>query len=77
MELSFSKGNDDGGAYSSCEGYDYGWSLVAVKVKIIVWSLATVKVMIMGGASRPKGRGFEPHRRHCVVVLGQDTFILA
>ena len=27
--------------------------------------------------SRPKGRGFEPHRRHCVVALGQDTFILA
>ena len=27
--------------------------------------------------SRPRGRGFEPHRRHCVVVLGQDTFILA
>ena len=27
--------------------------------------------------SRPKGRGFEPHRRHCVVVLEQDTFIPA
>ena len=27
--------------------------------------------------SRPKGRGFEPHRRYCVVVLEQDTFILA
>ena len=27
--------------------------------------------------SRPKGRGFEPHRRHCVVVLEPDTFILA
>ena len=27
--------------------------------------------------SRPKGRGFEPHGRHCVVVLEQDTFILA
>ena len=27
--------------------------------------------------SRPKGRGFEPNRRHCVVVLEQDTFILA
>ena len=27
--------------------------------------------------SRPKGRGFEPHRRHGVVVLEQDTFILA
>ena len=27
--------------------------------------------------SRPRGRGFEPHRSHCVVVLEQDTFILA
>ena len=27
--------------------------------------------------SRPKGRGFEPHRRHCVMVLEQGTFILA
>ena len=27
--------------------------------------------------SRLKGRRFEPHRRHCVVVLEQDTFILA
>ena len=26
---------------------------------------------------RPKGCGFKPHRRHCVVVLEQDTFILA
>ena len=27
--------------------------------------------------SRPRGRWFEPHRRHCVVVHEQDTFILA
>ena len=27
--------------------------------------------------SRPKSSGFEPHRRHCVVVLEQDAFILA
>ena len=27
--------------------------------------------------SRPRGQGFEPHQRHCVVVLEQDTFILA
>ena len=27
--------------------------------------------------SRLRGRGFEPHQRHCVVVLEQDTFILA
>ena len=27
--------------------------------------------------SRPRGRGFEPHRHHCVAVLEHDTFILA
>ena len=27
--------------------------------------------------SRPRGHGFEPHGRHCVVVIEQDTFILA
>ena len=27
--------------------------------------------------SRQRVRGLEPHRRHCVVVLEQDTFILA
>ena len=27
--------------------------------------------------SRPRGRGFEPYWRHCVVVLERDTFILA
>ena len=27
--------------------------------------------------SRSKGCGFRPHWRHCVVVLEQDTFILA
>ena len=27
--------------------------------------------------SRLRGCGFEPYLRHCVVVLEQDTFILA
>ena len=27
--------------------------------------------------SRLRGRGFEPHRHHCLVVLEQDTFVLA
>ena len=27
--------------------------------------------------SRPRGRGFKPHRRHWVVVFEKDTFILA
>ena len=26
---------------------------------------------------RPRGRRFEPHQCHCVVVLERDTFILA
>ena len=26
---------------------------------------------------RQRGRGFESHRRHCVVVFKQDTFIVA
>ena len=44
-----------------------------------------IKISVLGAKwlsgivldSRPKGRGFEPHRRHCVVVLEQDIFILA
>ena len=27
--------------------------------------------------SRQRDRGFEPHQCHCIVVLEQDTFILA
>ena len=27
--------------------------------------------------SKPRGGGFKLHRRHCIVVLEQDTFILA
>ena len=27
--------------------------------------------------SIPRGRGFEPHPRHCVAVLEHDTFILS
>ena len=46
---------------------------------------ATIQYQMEGGQwlsgrvldSRPKGRGFEPHWRHCIVVLEQDTFILA
>ena len=50
------------------------------------WNISIFHVQILSGVqwlsgrvldSRPRGRGFEPHRRHCVVVLEQDTFILA
>ena len=43
----------------------------SMKIKGAQWLIGRVL------DSRPKGRGFEPHRRHCVVVLEQDTFILA
>ena len=45
------------------------------KVDIKIWGAQWLSGRVLD--SRPKGRGFEPHRRHCVVVLEQDTFILA
>ena len=62
----------------------HGWKPKDPKVLLGILFLYTE--LIMQGAqwlsgrvldSRLKGRGFEPHRRHCVVVLEQDTFILA
>ena len=52
----------------------------------VVIGALRVKIIISEGAqwlsgkvldSRPRGRGFEPHQRHCIVVLQQDTLILA
>ena len=47
---------------------------------VVVQELKLVGAQWLSGRvvdSRLKGRGFEPHRRHCVVVLEQDTFIVA
>ena len=52
----------------------------ALRVKLNLWSLQVLGAQWLSGRvldSRLRGRGFEPHRRHCVVVLEQDTFILA
>ena len=46
---------------------------------VLVW-ISTVGAQWLSGRvleSRPRGRGFEPYRRHSIVVLEQDTFILA
>ena len=40
-------------------------------VKLLFWLSGRVL------DSRLRGPGFEPHLRHCVVVLEQDTFVLA
>ena len=55
------------------------------KIKFHVLIIDIVIIRILGAQwlsgrvldLRPKGHGFEPHQRHCVVVLEQDTFILA
>ena len=60
------------------------WGYVVV-CDIVLCSLSSFVIIDLGAQwfsgrvldSRPKGRGLEPHRRHCVVVLEQDTFILA
>ena len=50
-------------------------TLISETGKLIMQGAQWLSGRVLG--SRPKGRGFEPHRRHCVVVLEQDTFILA
>ena len=49
----------------------YGAETVTIEKMGAQW--LSVKVL----DSKPRGRGFEPHGHHCVVVLEQDTFILA
>ena len=46
----------------------------------LVISIHTMGAQRLSGRvldSRPRDRGFEPHRCHCVVVLEQHTFTLA
>ena len=55
-------------------------NLVGLEAAYILSSMGSKGAQWLSGRvldSRPKGRGFEPHRHHCVVVLEQDTFILA
>ena len=51
------------------------------KIMPVINMLMTFEQLFSGGAqwlsgrvldSRPKGRGFEPHRRHCVVSLSKN-----
>ena len=63
------------------------WSLAKAQCLRLHYfnKVVSVHCNLMGGQwlsgrvldSRPRGRGFEPHRRHCTVVLELDTFILA
>ena len=53
---------------------------VMAKVSNISASTTGFGAQLLSGReldSRPRGRGFESHWRHCVVVLEQDTFTLA
>ena len=53
-----------------CFSYIVGFSLF-LKDKGAQWLSGRVLDL------RPRGLGFEPHWRHCIVVLEQDTFIRA
>ena len=46
---------------------------IRIKIKVSTWKLAGAQ-WLSGRVldSRPKGRGFEPHRRHCVVSLSKN-----
>ena len=66
----------------------YLWALIVVSLQVFenasspngedlpLWRHVLVTLVIVFD-SRQKGPRFKPHRRHCVVVLEQDTFILA
>ena len=47
----------------------------AINKKIYISGAQWLSGRVLG--SRPSGSGFESHRRHCIVVLEQDKFILA
>ena len=42
--------------------------------KMLIWGAQWLSGRVLDW--RPRGRGFEPHLRHCDVVLEQDTFSL-
>ena len=56
------------------------WMAPEVGYKFIYRSIGVQGAQWVSGRvldSRLRGCGFKPHWRHCVVVLEQDTFILA
>ena len=65
----------------SCECYS-SMSSDAISLNVLDWIYHVDKKMeaqwLSGRVldSRQRGRRFEPHRCHCVVVIEQDTFIL-
>ena len=46
-----------------------------VNVYFVLWGAQYLSCRVLD--SRPRGCRLEPHQSHCVVVLEQDTFILA
>ena len=54
-----------------CGGYKKQTTCTGQKMEGAQWLSCRVLNL------RPRGSGFEPHWHHCVVVLEQDTFILA
>ena len=66
--------------YYFCRQYVFSSTLASNRRQFHV-KLISILNQILGAqwlsGRVPRGREIEPHRRHCVVVLEQDTFILA
>ena len=58
------------GPQTATQGYKYATSQPA-------GAMAKPSCPFYTETGEMRGPGFEPHRRHCVVVLEQETFILA
>ena len=57
--------------WSEFSNYDF------FQILKIVYTIANLGVQWLNGRvldSRPRGRGFEPHQRHCVVPLSNNIY---
>ena len=65
-------------SYNS-ENEDSGFGFLFLVINTVRYSTLKGAQWLRGRVldSRPRGRGFEPYWRDCIVVLEQDTFILA
>ena len=65
--------------YENADELEWGRNLGCdfVKKSCFEWMATRQQRYLFKIDLRPRGCGFEPYRRHFVVVLEQDTFILA
>ena len=68
------------GGHSSSQSTAMNFDRLAVSLRLNMSYVDEIWMQWLSGRvldSTPRGLGFDSHRRHCVVVLEQDTFIIA